>query len=290
MNTNNTKDKTAIIVSMLGVGLALYWMFTYSGPYRYLAEWQLKWFGAYIPKLTVIAIVLGFLCIAAAVKVVFRGAERPAPGLPQGIGTTGSGMGTGVMAQGNSGPAWLVSPYARLWLVLVPLGLGAYFYFNASQAGELQQLRVQDFEAGQVKSRVLYAEVRGQLSRKYIQKNTYMYIPMVESSASEPAHVLIGVDKAKTKKYLQIQPDTSFLVRGMVQKDLEADVRVAFEKNGIPLADNCWVVHTGRDPKSDRQLGLILVAISAVFGAGLWSWLSYKSKKSPAPQPVGVGI
>jgi hypothetical protein len=292
MNASNTKDKTAIAVSIVGVGLALYWMFTYSGPYRYLAEWQLKLFGAYVPKLTVLAIAMGFLGIAAVVKVLFRGAERPAPSLPP--GSSAAAVGAGGFAQPNSvaGNAWLSSPYVRLWFLLIPVGLGAYFYFNASQAGELQQLQVQDFGRGQVKSRVLYADVRGRLSRKYIMKDSYMYIPMLESAptGSEPAYVLIGVDKTKTKKYLQIQPDATFLVRGMVQRDLEGDVRVAFEKSGMPLADTCWVVHTGRDPKSDRQMGLILMAIGVVLAAGIGSWLSYKSKKSAAPQPVGVGI
>jgi hypothetical protein len=296
VNANQPKDKLAVGVSVVGVGLALYWMFTYSGPYRYLAEWQQKWFGWYVPKLTVLVIVMGFVGIAAVVKVMFRGAEQPAPTLPQGSASTVSGIGIALRPNSGAGNGWLVSPYARLWFLVIPLVMGGYFYFNAAQAGELQQLSVQDFDGGQVKSRILYAEVRGRLSRKYMMKDTYMYIPMLEPvvsgtpASSRPAHVLVGVDKAQTKKYLQVQADNTFVVRGMVEKGPEGDVRAAFEKNGISLAETCWVVHTGRDPKGDRKLGLILMAISGLLAAGLGSWLSQRSKKNAAAQPMQAGI
>lgn len=303
MNTNQPKDKLAIGVSIVGLGLAFYWMFTYSGPYRYLAEWQQKWFGWYVPKLTLLVIVMGFVGIAALGKLLFRGAERPAPTLPQDSWSSGSGTTAALNLKSGAGNAWLTSPYARLWFLVIPLGMGGYFYFNAAQAGELQQLQAEDFGGGQVKSRVLYAEVRGHLSRKYIMKDNYMYIPMIETlkpissgasdaatTASAPTHVLVGVDKTQTKKYVRMDADGYFVVRGMAEKGPEGDVRAAFEKSGSPLAESCWVVHTGRDPKSDRKLGLILMAVSAVLGAGLGSWLSQRSKKNAAAQPVQVGV
>ena len=286
MNANKANDKTAIAVSLVGIGAAFYWMFTYSGPYRFLAELQLKWFGWYVPKLTLILIVLGFLGVAGAVKVVFRGAERPAPAMPQ--AGMASAAGSGVAANPVTGNAVVLSPYGRMWFLLIPLVMGGYFYFNATQAGELQQLQVQDFDGGRVTSRVLYADVRGHLSREYMIKDKYMYIPMLESANSGPAHVLIGVNKDKTKTYLQAQGDGVFAVRGIVQRDLEGDVRVAFEKNHIPLAENCWVVHTGRSPKSDRDVALFLIGLTALMAAGLGGWLAYKNKKSTASQPVRV--
>lgn len=281
-------DKMAVVVSLAGVGLALYWMFTYSGPYRFLAELQLKWFGWYVPKLTVIVIAMGFLGIAALAKVLFRGAERPAPSMPQ--ANTGTNPGAGVAAKSSDDRnVLLLSPYLRLWFLVIPLGMGAYFYFNATQAGELQQLQVQDFDGGRVKSRVIYADVRGHLSRNYMMKDDYMYIPMLDSAAPGPAHVLIGVDKKQTKTYLQMQSDGMFVVRGMVQRDLEGDVRVAFEKDGIPLAQNCWVVHTGRDPRGDRMIGLIVIGLTAVFGVGFGGWLIHRNKRRlTAAQPVQV--
>ena len=40
---NNNKVMSVVVFAM--VGITLYWTFTYSGPYRYLAELQVKWLG-----------------------------------------------------------------------------------------------------------------------------------------------------------------------------------------------------------------------------------------------------
>src|SRR5215469_17090413 len=81
MNPETAKtNKFVTAAVMVMAGITLYWAFTYSGPYRYLAELQVKWFGYYVPKLTALVIILGFLFVAGAIKVVLRGAERPVPG------------------------------------------------------------------------------------------------------------------------------------------------------------------------------------------------------------------
>ena len=54
----------------------------------------------------------------------------------------------------------------------------------------------------------------------------------------------------------------------MVDRNLEGDMRVAFEKNKIPLADTVWVLHTGRNPASDQKFGLGLIAFSVVHDNG----------------------
>src|ERR1700674_5925271 len=83
--------KVGSALGLASVGLTLYWTFTYSGPYRYLAELQLKWFGVYYRELTAIVVILGFLGIAMAIKLVFRGAERTVPGAPTRIATARPG-------------------------------------------------------------------------------------------------------------------------------------------------------------------------------------------------------
>lgn len=271
--------KQSLLIAAV-MGISFYWMFTYSGPYRYLAEQQIKWFGWYVPKLTLLLIVLGLFGIAALGKLILQGAERPAPVLPQPAG---------IAAAGNGGQATpgVVSLQWRLWYLAIPLLMGGYFYFNATQAGELQQLQAEDFGGGRVTSRVVYADVHGQLSKDYMMSDNYLYVPMRQSNeASEPVHLLVGVDKARTKEYLHRQPDGTFVVRGIVQKDLGNDVKAAFEKNGLALAEPCWVVHTGRDPQGDRNVALIIIGISAVAGALAAGLAKYKSGRGPAAQPV----
>jgi len=82
------------------------------------------------------------------------------------------------------------------------------------------------------------------------------------------------------------QADGSFVVRGIVQKDLGNDVKVAFEKNGMPLAQNCWVLHAGRDPKGDRNTALIIIGISMGAGALAAGLAKYKGRRNFIAQPV----
>jgi hypothetical protein len=76
--------KWVALVGLAIISATFYWMFTYSGPYRYLAELQLKWWGSYDLSLTCLlvfsSLVIGLLAIAVAIKLLFRGAERPVPG------------------------------------------------------------------------------------------------------------------------------------------------------------------------------------------------------------------
>jgi hypothetical protein len=228
----------------------------------------------------VLIIVLGFLAIAAGVKLIFRGAERPAPTMPQP---------QAALPQTSAVAAVNLASYWRAALFLVPLGLGCWMYFNAAQAGQLRQLEVTDFDNGRVTSRVVYADVRGHLGESYMMKDSYYYIPMlVSEGSSQPAHVLVGVNKNQLKSYLHQDADGSFNVRGMAERNLAGDMRVAFEKNNIPLADNVWVLHTGRNPVTDQKFGLALIAFSVVVGALLGAFLAYRAKKSAAPQPARV--
>jgi hypothetical protein len=264
------------------VGVTLYWTFTYSGPYRYLAELQIKWLGYYVPKLTAMVIILGFVLIAGLIKLIFRGAERPVPGLPSAAPPTGTAP--------NSSMATVPQPwlrYARYLGPVIVLGIGGWAYFNGTQAGNLQELSALDFQNGSLHSRVVYADVRGHLSKTYLGKGHYLYIPMSSDTAgSTPVRLLVGVDENQTRKYLHKEDDGSFTVRGVADKGLEGDVKYAFEKNGIAVADPVWVVHTGRAPGDDRRIGIILAVIGIVFASLIYLWESYKKKKNAAAQPL----
>ena len=147
-------SKAGLAFAMTMVGLTLYWAFTYSGPYRYLAELQLKWFRVYYPELTGMVVILGLLGVFLAIKLLFRGAERPVPGTPSASANTSA---TNTAAHER----WL--PYLRYAFLLVPFGMGGYMYYNGTHAGSLHQLNAVDFQSGNLQARVLYTEVRGHL-------------------------------------------------------------------------------------------------------------------------------
>jgi hypothetical protein len=270
--------KIGAAFGLASVGVTLYWTFTYSGPYRYLAELQLKWFGVYYQEITVIVIILGFLAIAGVIKLVFRGAERPVPGVPP-RATPAS-----VVINASQGP-WLF--YLRYAVLLVPFGLGGWMYYNGTHAGSLQQLNAVDFQSGKLQARVLYADVRGHLHGPYLSKDNYRYIPMAsEEQTSGPVQLVVGIDEKQMHKYMRREADGTFSVRGVADKGLEGDVKYAFEKNGIAVADPVWVVHAGRDPHEDKMVGLIAIGIGIAFAALMVGQESYRKRKRIAAQPL----
>jgi len=281
MNPETPKNSRLAAVAVAAmVGITLYWTFTYSGPYRYLAELQLKWMGYYVPKLTAMVIILGFLAIAGVIKVILRGAEMPVPGA--------NGPVAAVPVTNKAVPQpWL--QYVRYAAPLIVVGIGGWMYFNGTQAGGLQQLTAIDFGSGKLQSRMVYADVRGHLSRTYLSKESYLYIPMyTEANGKAPVRLVVGVNERDANKRLHAEADGSVIVRGIADKGLEGDVKYAFEKNGMSVADTVWVVHAGRAPGDDRMAGTIMMAIGVALAGLFFAVDSYKKRKNAAMRPVQI--
>jgi len=282
MNPETPKNSRLAAVAVAAmVGITLYWTFTYSGPYRYLAELQVKWLGYYVPKLTAMVIILGFLAIAAVIKVVLRGAERPVP-VPAGGPAAAVPIANAALPQ-----PWL--QYVRYAAPLIVVGIGGWMYFNGIQAGSLQQLTAVDFETGKLHSRIVYADVRGHLSGTYLSKENYLYIPMyTEENGKVPVRLVVGVNEKDANKRLHEEADGSVTVRGVADRGLQGDVKYAFEKNGMAVADPVWVVHAGRAPSDDRMAGTIMMGIGVLLAAVFFAVDSYKKRKNAAMRPVQI--
>jgi len=287
-------SKWFALLGLAILGIPLYWGFTYSGPYRYLAELELKCFGFYEAKLTAFLVMLGLLFgllgIAVIVKLLFRGAERPASE------TQPSPLGRPTMA-----PAATPTPAVRVvegWLracqraalyaaPLLVFGVGAYFYYAGTQEGDLQQLNAVDFETGKVQTRILYAEVRGYLTGAFVTRNDYRYMEMTSRrDAIGPARLVVGINDYEIRKYVHREADGAVTVRGVADKGLPGDVRYTFGKNGVAVAGAVWVVHAGRDPSWDRQMGLLIMALGVALAGLVFGWESYRKRKGAAAQAV----
>jgi hypothetical protein len=284
---NNNKWLTLPGVAILGV--LFYWMFTYSGPYRFLAELQLKWFGFYSPKLTFLliagALFVGLMASVKAIKLIFRGAERPVPEMQTPSVANPAIASTTTAPANDAAVRWMQS--LRLFMIyatpLIIVGIGAFAYYNGTQEGNLQHLSSVDFETGKLEAHALYADIQGHLSESYISDDNYAYIPMLsEANAAGPVKLLVGVSDRDMQKYLHREANGTVIVRGVADKGLASDLRYAFEKNGITVADPVWVVHAGRDPSSDRKSGLLIMVFGVVLGVFLIGWQSYQKRKSKA--------
>ena len=288
------QNSKALVPAALAIlGVCFYWNFTYSGPYRYLAEWQLKWIGSYSPELTMLLIFagvfVGLLAILSVMRLVFRGAERPVSATPTAPIATPT-----VMPTSMKGPAlqpvdrWLQSIRLAVLYVapLIVLGLGGWLYYNATQEGSLQQLTVADFESGQITARALYADVRGQLSDSYLVSENYRYIPVLaKEKTAGPVRLLVGINDGDVLKYLHRESDGNFSVRGVADKGLPGDLKYAFEKNGIAVGDPVWVVHAGRDPSGDRFTGRLIMGFGLALACFVVGWQSYLKRKRAARPP-----
>jgi hypothetical protein len=278
------------------LGLTFYWMFTYSGPYRYLAELQLQWFGSYDRNITCLLVLsglifgslFGLLGLVVTTKFLFHGAEGLVPGMPTASAATPDPAIQMVERwRRNLLPVFLYG------IPLVLFGIGAYSYYNGTHEGNLRQLTAADFQSGKLQARPVYADVRGHLSDQYISKDYYLYFAMTsEANTASPAPLLVGVGENEAAKCLHREADGTYTVRGVADKGLiglgqEGDVKYAFEKIGIALADPVWVVRAGRDPSNDRMVGLSVMGGAVIFAALAFAWLSQQKRKraaSPAMQ------
>jgi len=278
------------------LGVTFYWMFTYTGPYRYLAELQLKWIGSYSRNVTCLLVfsglifgsLFGLLGLVVTTRFLFHGAEGLVPAMPTAPAATPDP--TIPMLQMVERWRRNILYGALYGIPLVLFGIGAYTFYNGIREGNLQHLTAADFQSGKVKSHIVYADVRGHLSDQFIDKDFYLYFAMTsEEKTASPVPLLVGVGERETAKYLHQEADGTYTVRGVADKGLmglrqEGDVKYAFEKIGIPLADPVWVMRAGRNPSNDRMVGLSVMVGAAVFaGLGI-AWLNQQKRKWAASQ------
>jgi hypothetical protein len=289
-------SKWVALVTMALVGITFYWMFTYTGPYRYLAELQIQWFGSYAPKITCLIVFCGLFLVTATIAAIqaflLKGAEEPVPGMPT------AAADTPVAANDTQEPQLPYLPLPYLWsrciqyvfillACFVILGMGAYSYYNGTHAGSLRQLSAADFQSGKLQSRLVYAEVRGHLNKPYLSKDNYLYLPMTsEENATGPVTLVVGINENEIRKYVHREADGTYRVRGIAEKGLEGDVKYAFEKNGTPMADTVWVVHAGRAPSDDKRAGLIMTGLGVALAGFVFAWQSYRKRKRAASPSV----
>jgi hypothetical protein len=275
-------SKLVALVTLALVGVTFYWMFTYTGPYRYFAELQIQWFGSYAPKITYTIVFSGLFLVTASIAAIqaflLKGAEMPVPGMP-----TATPVAPVAANDTRQLTLELVRYFALLLACFVIFAMGAYSYYKGAHAGSLRQLSAADFQSGKLQARLVYADVRGHLNRPYLSKDNYLYLPMTsEEHATGPVALVVGINENEIRKYVHREADGTYGVRGIAHKGLEGDVKYAFEKNGTPMADTVWLVHAGRAPSDDKRVGLIMTGLGVALAGFLFCFESYRKRKRAA--------
>jgi hypothetical protein len=242
--------------SWLGfMGLTFYWMFTYSGPHRFLCEWQNKTWGHYYPALSIIVLNLPpALAIGLVRKMLGLG---PAPRTLDEL----------IPLSGESARVFAVP--ALLFVGM--LALGGSFYWSGVRAGDLRAVHADELLSGSVTDAVLYADVRGVPDERIVSTQEggaipVLYIPLHGSGGEgEPAPVVIQVQENLAEEYLVPQGDTAeVLVRGLMEQDVPRDVAPYLTQQGVRLSTPCWLVRPKVNPEQRKTAGLVVSGLGAV--------------------------
>jgi hypothetical protein len=278
-------SKPVISLMVVLAAITFYWMFTYSGPYRYLAELELKWLGSYSVAGTFLLVAFGWALLFGIVSLLLFGVRKDMAARFRSLTSKQVLMHQDIWAA--MPPAWVRLRLARFVALLTCLGMGAWYFYSGATAGALQQLDAADFQSGKLHSRVVYADVRGRLSQKYLANDEdEIYIPMAGSAGpSAPIRVIVSTTRSQMRKQIRGQADGIYTVRGIADKWLPADIKYTFAKNGYTLADSVWVVRAGHSPSSDRQMALIALALGIVL-AGIIKHLENRARRRVALSPV----
>lgn len=282
-------SKPVISLMVVLAAITSYWMFTYTGPYRYLAELQIKWLGEYNVAATFMIVAFGWAVLAAIVFAILRLSRF---GLPKDMTPRWREFKHAARHQdifAAMPPPWVRLRLGRFVILLTCLGMAAWFFFNGAAAGPLQQLDAADFQSGKVHRQVVFADVRGRINQNYLMnEHDEVYIPMT-GSTDPPAqvHVLVATTRSQMRKRIRGEADGTFTVRGIANKWLPADIKYAFTKNGYNLADSVWVVRAGDSPSGDKQIALIMVAVGIVL-AGIFKFTENRAKRRAAPSSTLV--
>jgi hypothetical protein len=264
------KREGTIRLTLSGLWVTLvsaYWFWaaiTFSGPYRWLAEWQIAQFGGYYERAT--AILPAVLIAAPALAYLRRRSEiaqaeaeaQLGPAVAEGRQIRRAVWGTG----GFGLVALLIGGGAFLLSQGVPDGSGPALPFDAATLGSvaLPQDRVTIRGEVDPEASVAVVETRGVTSRNSVYAG---FRPEGESAKDAPVRLFIERSTGSSAPTISqgFLPDqTGFLV----ENGLPDPVLREFAARGIPLASPHYVLRTS--PSARRDTYYIVAAVAGFLG------------------------
>ena len=252
-----------IMPSML---LPLYWWYTYSGLYRYLAEIQLQQSGEYEETLTGLLCVLALLLPAAGVMALLLRYSRWGEA---GGASVGRAQQLSVWMQEHStlSTAMLLAP--------IFLGLGGYSLIKGTLAGPLTQVSIAALEHGQpppsayvnIEGNLLVPQMVGVSETRSGSTVTKVYIPVVSPGWEPDAEVvvLLYTNEKLLDKYAADLLSGHYI--GVLSaNDLPGLAREELGKMGVKLASTYWVLDYRETPENILQFGWVFGLSGLVVG------------------------
>lgn len=294
-------------MALVPIGATAYWAVTYSGPYRWLAEWQLAHLDGHraimtsvvlgtvlLMPMAVVAQVVGGIRLARAT----RDASRPDVDQQRMLDQRAALQRTVI-----DWLPWIEERFYRLIAMALCAGLcvvGAYFAISASTAGKQVTIDVATLEHGVQPSGRHVALLGTSLLDHTVaveegrSRKAVVYIPIVsgDRAVARPAHAYLEIDESDIAKYDKDLVGTRH--EGMVNVGLLPGVaQTGFTERGLPPPDEHWVIAYRANPGDQMDMGI------ACFGSGvMWGfitvlvWVYMERKKraqagaTPSRQPT----
>ena len=258
-------SKPALFGMIALVALSFYFMFTYTGPFQWLAELQLKWMNSYSEKLTLILTVLVLCLPAAAVWKIVQASVRT-------LGPGGSATKQEAVYRKACNihiPGVLLLPL----LGTIVFGIGAFMYWRAATAGQLTAVKAKDLEADK-KPASSYLTIEGvpmwEEAITFNKSGKDCYVPMVSREwTGGPVAVYLECnedDLPRPPGPLEMKTFTGMTEVG----GLPGPVRVSFEKSTFKPAAGYLVLAIHDEPA--KLMGFAkwpMIVGGAIMAAGL---------------------
>jgi hypothetical protein len=265
------------------VALTAYWWASYSGLYRWLAEWQLARSGSYEVQLTGVVTLLALL-VPALVIIAIIGAGRE--------GERGQAHADGLVAAEKARRertnAWLREHRRRLTFLLAGValtGVGAFTIGSGLLAGERVQLDAAALEGGgaapgryvDLTGRILAADAVAVSSS---HGRDTVYLPVV-SAPGAPVRVYLKTPLAWVRSHRR--EIASGRYEGLLDPQGLPGVAVtAFTQRGHPPAESYWVLEHLETPARKIAAGrfTLLLGLAMTGVAALVWWIKARRART----------
>jgi hypothetical protein len=284
MAASGQKMSPLMVVGLIvAMGLSFYMMFEYVGPFQWLAELQLRWFGSYSEKLTFLftflAIWLGLALVMLPIRLWFGGPSMFS------TGKAAAGATTATDSRPGNAVAGIIVALVGLGFV----GVAGWKVYRAQHAGSLTPVGVEHFEAGKAPPS-LWVKVKGYPvnGRALVFEKSHSsdkFVPII-SGRDDPHKVGVHV-------FLKVKPDVTVAAGGygggpgeyegmLFRNDLPGALRVDLERENVLKGDH-YVLEWGQTPEKEAHEGKIMAIIGgsiAGIGALLALFLGLRRPKA----------
>lgn len=251
-------------VMLVTVAPPFYFLGTYSGPFEWMAEFQLKQWGSYDEKLTLILLVVAWMGMLAGIYRLLRIAN---PSLP-----STEDLSSRDFAQRLERAALVAAPFIVFFV-------GVYLWFSAQGMKAPQPFPLAAYAAGgslpshyvTLEDVELLEQEEGMTERS----TTKWYVPVVPRGSADGQEVQAFLE-FKDRARQSFKPDAPLV--GMVSYfGLPGLVRNAFGRDGIQPGRRHLVIELGETPKRTEFASYFMMGLAVVLAGVAW-WRARKER------------